>query len=113
MPVCKVCKESKAIREMRQWGGLATETCQACYDAKKAQKGTALIPAPSTEPARTPSPFVIEVAPTMGFSAQIEDNLLVISQTNAKREDDPDNITLSRNEAKVLFKLFGDWALAS
>lgn len=125
MPVCKVCKASKAIREMRQWGGKDTETCQACYDAKKAHKGSGSAPAPEV-PAASPAPAApsdppprraqaseIVVEASLGFAAKIEGDCIVISQANHTRENDDDNITLTRAEAKRLFESFGEWIVAA
>jgi hypothetical protein len=127
MPVCKVCKESKAIRDMRQWGDKPTETCQDCHDAKKAQKknGDApgadpvaptervAEPAAAPTPPRSPAPTEIIVEASLGFAAKIDGDCIVISQANGNRENDDDNITLTRAEAKRLFESFGEWIVAT
>jgi hypothetical protein len=106
--ICKHCKNDKPKGEMATWGGKVTETCLDCKAEKKAARNGAKLPTP--EVPRLPGPLIIEVAPSMGFTAQLEGDQLVIAQDNAKRADDPDNITLSKDEAKVLFAMFGGWA---
>lgn len=131
MPDCKVCKQTKPIREMRMWGGTATETCQVCFDLKKAQKqnGGAPPPEPPADPAApaaappspprvprsSPMPSEIVVEASLGFAAKVDGDSLVISQTCGEREDPaaPDNITLTRAEAKRLFDSFGEWIIGA
>lgn len=124
MPVCKVCSESKAIRDMRMWGGKATETCQTCYDAKKAGKKAPAgeraepdAPAPAPAPRPRPTNLVAEVIveASLGFAAKVDGENLVISQANGSREDmhADDNVTLTRAEAKRLFDSFGEWIVGA
>lgn len=111
MPTCKICKCEKPTREMRMWGGIATETCQACYDEKKVGKVPAEPAPPALVGTRAAAPALeFSVAPTMGFTAKVEGEDLTLSQVNSARPDDDDVITLSRAEAKQLFGLFGEWA---
>lgn len=112
MFVCRICKVDKAKAEMSLWGGKVSETCLACKAEKKAQRQGIVIDHVPDIP-RLPAPLVIAIAPTMGFTAQIDEGSLVISQDNPNRANDPDNITLSRDEAKALFKIFGEWATAA
>ena len=99
MPVCKVCKESKAIRDMRMWGENVTETCLVCYEAKKAGKKTAPEGAPPAAPsAPTAAPPKPAIAPTeivieasLGFRAVVDGDNLIITQANHTRENDDDN----------------------
>lgn len=112
MFTCRICKGDKSKAEMALWGGKVSEVCLVCKAAKKAQRQGVVIEHVPDAP-RLPAPLVIQVAPTMGFTAQIDENNLVITQANGSRENDDDNITLSRDEAKALFKLFGEWVLQS
>jgi len=109
MFTCRICKSDKKKDEMALWGGKVSEVCLACKAAKKAQRQGIVIEHVPDAP-RLPAPLVIQVAPTMGFTAQIDDGSLVISQDNGERPNEPDNITLSRDEAKALFTIFGEWA---
>lgn len=119
MPVCKVCKSEKPTRAMRMWGGIATETCQDCYDAKKGAKASGAVkPADAEQQPKPPAPR-LAIAPTeiiveasLGFAAKVDGDNLVISQANHSRENDDDNITLTRSEARKLFDLFGEWIVA-
>lgn len=126
MPVCKVCKESKAVRDMRAWGTNVTETCQVCYDAKKAAKNGAppksseKAPEAAASPPPAPAPRLIAVTEmiceaSLGFTARIDGEQIVISQANGAREEltADDNITLTRAEAKKLFDAFGEWIVSS
>jgi hypothetical protein len=120
MPVCKVCKESKPIRDMRVWGTNPTETCQVCHDAKKAAKnGSAATPpeAPKDSPRPEPRPInrvsEVIVEASLGFAAKVDGENLVISQANSSRENDDDNVTLTRSEAKRLFDSFGEWIVGA
>lgn len=114
MKTCKICKQEKPNNEMRQWGGLPTSTCQVCFDAK-AKGTTALVPAnQESEPVAQSSMdgLKISVDASFGFEATVDGENLVITQSSGEREDvdAPDNITLTRSEARALFKLFSGWA---
>lgn len=113
MPTCKICKCEKPNREMASWGGTVTETCLECKAAKKAAKGAkepapdSASPAPSSPPA---DGLEIVVAASLGFAAKLDGESLVITQANHTRENDDDNISLTKVEAKALFAKYGDWA---
>lgn len=119
MYTCKKCKCSKAKGEMSLWGGEISEICLDCRKKMKAERGGGdsskptkaakdAKPAPADEPAATDDQLVVHAG--LGFSAAIDGENLVVSQANPNREDDPDNLTLSKSEAYVLIKKFAPWA---
>lgn len=113
MPVCKFCKAEKPNREMSTWGGSTTETCLECKEKRKADRKEvkSATPAPaSPAPSGIEGVLKIEFLPSLGFSASIDEDKLVITQANGSRENDDDNITLTKEEANGLFRLFGAWA---
>src|SRR4051812_1090763 len=120
MPVCKVCKGEKPNREMAMGGGGVTATGLEGKAEKKAKRNGGAVKAdPPASPSPTPPPAPslprptvpreISVAPSLGFTASVDGNSLVIAQANGSRENDDDNITLTREEAKALFDTFGEW----
>lgn len=122
MPTCKYCKCDKPNREMATWGGSVTETCLECKEARRAAKkggGVKVDPpaladaAPAAAPASTDS-LDLSVEGSIGFTASVdEQGRLVVAQDNSSRAEDPDNITLTRAEAKTLFARFAKWADAA
>lgn len=116
MPTCKHCKCEKPNREMATWGGAVTETCLECKAVRKAGRAGAkngVAPAPAPLPTIAPKqnghPAEIVVEASLGFAAKVDGESLVISQANSSRENDDDNITLTRSEAKVLFAKYSHW----
>jgi hypothetical protein len=112
---CKKCGEDKPESEMAVYAGSVTETCKACRwkrgggdTPKKSGAAVSSKKAKASE-ATAAADLTVVVAAGLGFSAVVDGESLVISQANSAREDDDDNITLSKTEAKVLFAQFAPW----
>lgn len=104
---CKKCKQDKPAAQMSKWGGKPSKVCLKC---REGEKPAAEAEAPKVNGSDGAHPMLLSVAASIGFMAQVsDDGMLVISQANSSRPDDPDNVTLTRAEAKRLFDAFGVW----
>lgn len=116
MPTCKKCQQEKPKGEMAVYAGEVTETCMACRWPNRVVKAPATsgdaLPAVVPAPRLAIAPTEIVVEASLGFAAKVDGDNLVISQANHSRENDDDNITLTRSEARKLFDLFGEWIVA-
>lgn len=115
---CKKCGEQKAPGEMAKYAGEPTDICKACRWGKETPKAKPAADAPPAEaapavPRNGAAQSEIVVEASLGFAAKIDGDSLVITQANASRENDDDNITLTRAEAKRLFDSFGEWIVGA
>lgn len=115
---CKKCGEEKTAAQMAKYAGEPTDICKACRWGKGPAPSSKVevvvtppAPLPQVQPSTMPTECVVHAS--LGFCARVDGDSLVISQANSSRENDDDNITLTRQEAKRLFDTFGEWIVAS
>jgi hypothetical protein len=124
---CNTCKLEKPEAEMYMRGGKVIRTCCSCREAQvkkatasraktmqsvkisrpvevQASAPAALLPAPDPVIA---SP-VLDIPPSWGLNAVIEDGRLLLRQSDDA--GNTDEIGLSRSEASTLFARFRAWA---
>jgi hypothetical protein len=118
---CNTCKLDKDEGEMYVRAGKVIRTCRSCRQAQvdKATSSRARtmqsvkISRPvkaqaSSPPAPTIGHPVLELLPGWGVNASIDEERLVLKQSDA--EGNVDEIALSRSETRALFAHFATWA---
>lgn len=123
MITCKHCKTEKPESEMSIWAGKPSKVCLECKPkhpvggGARRTKDNGGASKKSTAAARNGKRAAAELAlslPAGGFGVAAnvtEEGYLQLTQANDGAE--PDNICLTRYEAKALFEKFGEWIVES
>lgn len=124
MITCKKCKVEKPEDQMSVWGGKPSEVCVECRSSSKngrprkdngggspsKKKKRAKVAAHRPKAAKPPELSL----PAGGFGCNArltEEGHLQLTQENAGTV--PDNVCLTRREARAIFETFGEWAAES
>jgi hypothetical protein len=121
---CNTCKLDKPEADMYVRAGKVIRSCRSCRQEQMRRAAvtrartmqTVKISRPVAAQTLAPPPAdtatgvnpVLDIQPSWGINAVIEDGRLVLRQSDD--EGNTDEIGLSRSEASTLFARFGAWA---